>query len=178
MKNWLVGKDTDDGKDWRQEEKGTTEDEMVGWHHRLYGHEFGWTPGVGDGQGSLVCYSPWGRKESDMTEWLNWTELTLELSWHLSPMPVLSFLFLLFKAEFLGSHTGVCVSQWWSDGVCAHPPWAFKTCVLWHWIPVWEWGTQGSGSFQVCPGFHFAFYAVIFVDICGTSRLSRYGLLL
>ena len=58
----------------RWEEKGTTEDEMVGWCHRLNGHGFGWTPGVGDGQGSLACCSPWGHKESDMTEWLNWTE--------------------------------------------------------------------------------------------------------
>ena len=70
----LVGKDSDSGKDWGQEEKGMTEDEMVGWHHRLYGHEFELAPGVGDGQGSFVCCSPWGHKESDMTEWLNWTE--------------------------------------------------------------------------------------------------------
>ena len=73
-KSWLIGKDPDAGKDWRQE-KGTTEDEMVGWHHRLNGHEFEWTPGVGDGQGGLACCSPWGCKESDTTEWLNWTEL-------------------------------------------------------------------------------------------------------
>ena len=70
-KNWLVRKDPDAGKDWRREEKGTTEDEMVRWQHRLNGHEFGETPGVGDGQGGLACCSPWGRKESDMTEWLN-----------------------------------------------------------------------------------------------------------
>ena len=63
------------GKDWRQEEKGMTEDEMVGWHHQLSGHGFGWTSGVGDGQGSLVCCGSWGCKESDATEWLNWTEL-------------------------------------------------------------------------------------------------------
>ena len=75
VKSWLIGKDSDAGRDWRQEEKGTTEDEMAGWHHRLDGHEFGWTPGVGDGQGSLVCCDSWGRKESDMTEGLNWTEL-------------------------------------------------------------------------------------------------------
>ena len=74
VKNWLIRKDLDAGKDWRQEEKGMTEDEMVGWHHQLDGHEFEQTPGVGDGQGSLVCYSPWGCKESDMTEQLNWTE--------------------------------------------------------------------------------------------------------
>ena len=67
-------KDLDAGKDWRQEEKGMTEDKMVGWHHQLKGHGFGWTPGVGDGQGGLACCSPWGHKESDTTEWLNWTE--------------------------------------------------------------------------------------------------------
>ena len=75
VKNWLSGKDPDAGKDWRQEEKVVTEDEMIGWHHRLDGHEFEQALGVGDGQGGLVCCSPWGRKESDMTEQLNWTEL-------------------------------------------------------------------------------------------------------
>ena len=74
-KNWLIGKIPDAGKDWRQEEKGTVEDEMVGWHHQLNGHEFEQVPGVGDGQGGLVCCSPWGRKESDTTEQLNGTEL-------------------------------------------------------------------------------------------------------
>ena len=72
-KSWLIRKDPDAGKDWRQEEKGTTEDEMVGWHHWLNGHVFGWTPGVGDGQGGLVCCGSWGHKESDTTEQLNWT---------------------------------------------------------------------------------------------------------
>ena len=74
-KNRLNGKDSDAGKDWRQEEKGTTEDEMVGWHHRLNGHEFKQALGVGDGQGSLACCSPWGHKELDMTERQNWIEL-------------------------------------------------------------------------------------------------------
>ena len=73
-KNGLTGKDPDAGQDWRWEEKGTTEDEMVEWHHQLDGHEFEQAPGVGDGQGSLVGCSPWGCKESDTTEWLNWTE--------------------------------------------------------------------------------------------------------
>ena len=68
VKNWLIWKDPDAGKDWRGEKKGTTEDEMVGWHHRLNGHEFEQAPGVGDGQGSLAYCSPWGRKESDTTE--------------------------------------------------------------------------------------------------------------
>ena len=72
LKGWLIWKDPDAGKDGRQEEKGTTEDEMVGWHHRLNGHEFESTPGVGDGQGDLACRSPRGCKESDMTERLNW----------------------------------------------------------------------------------------------------------
>ena len=75
-KTWLIGKDPDAGRDWGQEEKGTTEDEMVGWHHRLDGHGFGWTPGVGDGQGGLVCYDSRGRKELDTTERLNWTDVT------------------------------------------------------------------------------------------------------
>ena len=75
LKNWLIWKDPDAGKDWRQEEKGTTENEMVGWHHWLNGHEFEWTLGVGDGQGGLACCSPWGRKESDSVEWLNCTKL-------------------------------------------------------------------------------------------------------
>ena len=74
-KSWLIGKDPDAGRGWGQEEKGMTEDEMVRWHHRLNGHEFGWAPGVGVGQGGLACCSSWGRKESDMTEWLNWTEV-------------------------------------------------------------------------------------------------------
>ena len=72
MRNWLIEKDPDAGKDWRQEEKGTTEDEMVGWHHRLDGHEFEQALGVGDAQRSLACCSPWGHKESDTAEWLNW----------------------------------------------------------------------------------------------------------
>ena len=73
-KSWLIGKDSDAGRDWGQEEKGMTEDEMAGWHHRLNGHEFGWTQGVGDGQGGLACCNSWGCKESDTIEWLNWTE--------------------------------------------------------------------------------------------------------
>ena len=73
-KSWLIGKDSDAGRDWGQEEKGTTEDEMAGWHHRLDGCEFEWIPGVGDGQGGLACCDSCGGNESDMTEWLNWTD--------------------------------------------------------------------------------------------------------
>ena len=80
VKNWLIGKDPDAGKDWRQEEKGTTEDEMVGWHHRLNGHEFEWAPGVGDRQGGLVCWVRGVTKSrtrlSDWTE-LNWQDSTI-----------------------------------------------------------------------------------------------------
>ena len=67
-KSWLIGKDSDAGRDWGQEKKGATEDEMAGWHYRLDGHEFEWTLGDGDGQGGLVCCDSWGRKESDTTE--------------------------------------------------------------------------------------------------------------
>ena len=85
-KSWLIGKDSDAGRDWGQEERGTTEDEMAGWHHWLDGRESGWTLGVGDGQGGLACCNTWGCKESDTTEWLNWTELNtkkINKSWSL-----------------------------------------------------------------------------------------------
>ena len=81
VKNWLIGKDPDTGKDWRQGEKGMTEDEMVGWSHRLNGHEFEWTLAVGDGQGVLVCCSPCICIDSDTTEQLNWTDLA-----HVNPV--------------------------------------------------------------------------------------------
>ena len=76
-KSWLIGRDSDAGRDWGQEEKGMTEDEMTGWHHWLNGFESEWTPGVGDGQGGLECCDSWGRKESDTTEWsvLTWTSV-------------------------------------------------------------------------------------------------------
>ena len=86
-KNWLIGKDPDAGKDWGQEEKGSTEDEMVGWHHWLNGCEFEQAPGVGDGQGSLGSCSSWGHKESDVAERPNW---------HFSPIVFQSFSLYLF----------------------------------------------------------------------------------
>ena len=92
-KSWLAGKEPDAGKDWRQEEKRVTEDEMVGWHHWLHEHEFEQAPGVGDGQGSLVYWSPWGHKESDMTEWLNWTDT---FSWESQDIFKVSFFFFFF----------------------------------------------------------------------------------
>ena len=99
-KSWLIGKDSDAGRDWGQEEKGTTEDEMAGWHHQLDGHEFGWTPGVGDGQGGLVCCDSWGRKESDTTERLNWTEL----NWCL-PSEDSSLYFLIYNMRLILMYT-------------------------------------------------------------------------
>ena len=81
-KSWVIGKDSDAGRDWGQEEKGMTEDEMAGWHHRFHAHEFGWTLGVGDGQGGLACCDSWDA-ESDTTERLNWTELNWHSTQHL-----------------------------------------------------------------------------------------------
>ena len=80
-KGWLIGKDFDAGRDLGQEEKGTTEDEVAGWNHWLYGCESEWTPGDGDGQGGLACCNSWGCKESETTEWLNWTELNSSGGW-------------------------------------------------------------------------------------------------
>ena len=76
-KSWLIGKNPDARKNWGQEEKGMTEDEMAGWHHWPDGRESEWTPGVGDGQGDMACCNSWGCKDLDTTEWLNWTELIL-----------------------------------------------------------------------------------------------------
>ena len=100
-KSWLIWKDPDAGKDWGQEEKGTTEDEMVGWHHWLNGHGFGWTLGVGDGQGGLACCGSWGRKESDTTERLDWLADLPQ-----SPNPSLSL------PVLHGQHTSVLCVMW------------------------------------------------------------------
>ena len=89
-KSWLIGKDPDAGKDWGQEEKGTTEGEMVRWHHQVNGHGFGWTPGVGDGQGGLVCCGSWCHKESDTTDRLNWLSLSLSMETSPSVFPFFS----------------------------------------------------------------------------------------
>ena len=100
-KNWLIWKDPSAGNDWRQEKKRTTEDEMVGWHHRLNGFELEWTLGVGDGQGGLVCCGLWGLKELDMIEWLNWAEYLSHLE-RLNCILVFGFLicFGLWKYQF------------------------------------------------------------------------------
>jgi len=113
-KSWLIGKDSDARRDWGQEEKGTTEDEMAGWHHRLNGRESEWTPGVGDGQGGLECCGSRGRKESHMTERLNWTEL----NWifHCVYVQQLSYAF-------------IC---WWTSGLLPCPGY-YKQCCDEHW---------------------------------------------
>ena len=108
VKNWLIWKDPGAGKDWRQEEKGTTEDEMVGWHHRLDRHEFEQAPGGGERQGNLACCSPWGRKESDMTERLKWTEVDQ------------------CKAQFSTPQTGAFLQFTFNAAVCVDP--ACKLC--------------------------------------------------
>ena len=90
-KSWLIGKDSDAGRDWGQEEKGMTEDEMAGWHHWLNGYEFEWTPGVGDGQGGLVCCDSWGYKELDTTERLTWADPSSE--WPFSQVSSSLYLF-------------------------------------------------------------------------------------
>ena len=96
-KGWLIGKDPDAGRDWGQEEKGMTEDEMAGWHHWLDGREFEWTLGVGDGQGGLACCDSWGCKELDMTEQLNW----LMSRWYIFILLIL-LIIRVYYAEMLG----------------------------------------------------------------------------
>ena len=109
VKSWLIGKDSDAGRDWGQEEKGMTEDEMAGWHHRLDGREFDWTPGVGDGQGGLACC-----KESDTTEWLNWTELKLEVSKLYSPITKFDLQNVFVNKVLLKlSHTHLLTNHLW-----------------------------------------------------------------
>ena len=88
VKSWLIEKDPDAGKDWGHEGKGMTEDEMVGWHYGLNGHGFGWTLGVCDGQGGLACCDSWVPKESDTTEWVNWTEELQRHSWSRAHLPL------------------------------------------------------------------------------------------
>ena len=115
-KSWLIGKDSDAGRDWGKEEKGTTEDEMAWWHHRLDGREFEWTLGDGDGQGGLACCNSWGCKESDTTERLNWTELQL-IRMAYAKIFTLKFNFWnyfvlknLFKKT---DNFGLCEPLWW-----------------------------------------------------------------
>ena len=113
VKSWLIWKDLDAGKDWGQEEKGTTEDEMVGWHHWLDGHGFGWTPGAGDGQGSLACCSPRGCKELDMTEQLNWNVSAMQVAYYrISLKFVKNENSLTTAKELVRCNKGFCLECW------------------------------------------------------------------
>jgi len=119
VKSWLIGKDSDAGRDWGQEEKGMTEDEMAGWHHRLNGRESEWTLGVCDGQGGLVCCDSWGRKESDMTEWLNWTELNHKIY---TNMKILNLSKVMHTHAHTHTHTHLwtmnsTIRPWWAVSV-------------------------------------------------------------
>ena len=116
-KSWLIGKDSDAGRGWRQEKKGTTEDEMAGWHHRFDGHEFEWTPGVDDRQRGLGCCNSWGRKESDTTEQLNLTELNSHFGFG-------NFLFVL---ESLGMGIRTALGPGW---VSWGHIWTSDPCIL------------------------------------------------
>ena len=107
VKSWQIGKDSDAGRDWGQEEKGTTEEEMAGWHHRLDGREFEWTPGVGDGQGGLACCDSWGHKQSDTTEWLNWTVSHMQIP---EGMPTLHWKLTVHQTLLLW----VCGKHFWT----------------------------------------------------------------
>ena len=139
-KNWLIRKDPDAGKDWRWEEKGTTEDEMVGWHHWLDGHEFEQAPGVGDGQVGLACCSPWGCKELDTTEWLNWLKFSWRLSrrsglcdLHSSPSPTpaglseeLGEILATDSSSSVTTAVTVIPSHLWVSHPCIQPPIGWK----------------------------------------------------
>ena len=114
-KSWLIGKDSDAGRDWGQEEKGTTEDEMARWHHELNGHESDCTPGDGDEQGGLACCDSWGGKESDTTERLNWTEL------HYQSLRLCAFL--SFSLSFSLFHFLIIDSRPPGSGPLKDPKW-------------------------------------------------------
>ena len=126
-KNWLIWKDPDSGNDWRWKEKETTNDEMIEWHHRQDGHEFEQAPGVGDGQGSLACCSPWGHRESDMTEWLKWIDKSLTIyvvSWlHFSGIVLKERVWLFLRPPMLSyvSHT---IKLWVSTSTFPMINWA------------------------------------------------------
>ena len=151
LESWLIWKDPDAGKDWGPEEKGATEDKMVGWHHQHNGHGFEWTTGVGDGQGGLACCGSWGRKESDTTEWLNWTELNLP--WFMDlifqvPMQYCSLQHQTLLPSPVTSTTGCCFSF-------GSIPSFFLELFL-HWSPVAYWAPTNLGS-PLSVSYHFAF---------------------
>ena len=142
VKNQLIGKDPDAGKDWRQEEKGMTEDETVGWHHRLNEHEFEQALGVGDGQGSLLCYSPWGHKESGTTEQLNWTELGRDRGGR-RVLWCLSSFYLAGRGESLVRDSAPSSSYWQN---MTHSQWSFLLSLLGTTSPGYHWDLVPLGA--------------------------------
>ena len=131
-KNWLIGKGPDAGKDWRQEEKGTTEDEMVGWHHWLEGHEFEQVQEVGDGQGTLTCCSPWGGKESDTTEQPKWSDLKELHTEH--------FQTLMKKRKTTPINGKISHAHRMEESVLLKCPFFLKQCPLWmQSLPNFQW---------------------------------------
>ena len=116
------------GKDWRQEEKGTTEDEMAGWHHRIDAYEFGWTPGVGDRQRGLACCRSWGRKESDTTEQLDWTKLNWVLDW--DPVWLRLLIRMLLSVDGCSSHSGAPALTFSEAQGAQMPLWGSHLCFL------------------------------------------------
>ena len=141
VKSWLIGKDSGARRDGGQEEKGTTEDEMAGWHHRLDGHEFEWTQGVSDGQGGLACCNSWGLKESDRTERLTWTELNTAKTKKdetRQPMNVSLNILCLMSLGRTGLIIAPFNSTFWAPhhGTCMYSILLFSPCEI---IPnVWE----------------------------------------
>ena len=128
-KSWLIGKDSDAGRDWGQEEKGTTEDEMAGWHHWLDGREFEWTPGVGDGLGGLACCDSWGRRELAMTEQLNGTELNYKPKLHLTTRS--------------SNCTTMCLPNWVENYVHSKPAHVFFIAALLKIVTNWKQQVNG-----------------------------------
>ena len=132
VKSWIIGKDSDPGKDGRQEEKGATGWGGFGWHHWFNGHEFEWTPRGSDRQGGLACCSSRGRKESDMTEQLNWTEFCLGLSYTSWPTFVgCGSSNLVFRALMALFWSGTLTYCWWSSCLLLEFLFAFCRCCPW-----------------------------------------------
>ena len=152
--NWLIGKDPDAGKDWRQEEKGTTDDEMVGWPHWCDGHECEQAPGVGDGQGGLLCWGPWGRKEPDTTEGLNWMCLLHKLEVLQSRSWAFSFTLSASQGAQHPAGVSACLltelMAWSQEGSERAPR------VFFHRLRSSQWMTEGGGS--------AALSALVFLD--------------
>ena len=178
-KSWLIGKYSDAGRDWGQEEKGMTEDEMVGCHHRLDGCEFAWTLGVGDGQGGLACCNSWGHKESDTIEWLNWTELKLvtftlaisflttsSLPWFMDitfqvPMKYCSLQHQILLPSPVTSTTGCYF--------CFGSVFSFFLESFLHWSPIAIWEPTDLGSSSFLP------LTVFLVYWCGANSFKLHS---